>query len=58
MARMQNILIGKNQFVKISIHSVGCGLGIGISNSIIKKLNGQNIPISCEHKDKGTIFTF
>ncbi|CAD8114359.1 unnamed protein product [Paramecium sonneborni] len=58
MARMQNILIGKNQFVKISIHSVGCGLGIGISNSIIKKLNGKNIPISCEHKDKGTIFTF
>ncbi|CAD8191285.1 unnamed protein product [Paramecium octaurelia] len=58
MARMQNILIGKNQFVKISPHSVGSGLGIGISNSIIKRLNGRNIPIICDQKEKGTIFTF
>ncbi|CAD8070988.1 unnamed protein product [Paramecium sonneborni] len=58
MARMQNILIGKNQFVKISTHSVGSGLGIGISNSIIKKMNCLNIPIACDHKEKGTIFSF
>ncbi|CAK58854.1 unnamed protein product (macronuclear) [Paramecium tetraurelia] len=58
MARMQNILIGKNQFVQISPHSVGSGLGIGISNSIVKRLNGQNIPILCDQKGKGTTFTF
>lgn len=42
----------------MSNHSVGSGLGLGISNSIIKRLNGRNIPIICDSKDKGTVFTF
>ncbi|CAD8189304.1 unnamed protein product [Paramecium pentaurelia] len=58
LVRMQNILIGKNQFVKISPNSVGGGLGIGISNSIVKRLNGKNIPINCDQKEDGTTFTF
>jgi len=36
------MLKDSKKMLKISQNSVGCGLGLSISNEIVKKMNGNN----------------
>ncbi|CAD8198037.1 unnamed protein product [Paramecium pentaurelia] len=57
-AENMNSLLNSNKFVKVSEQSVGVGLGLGISNQLVKQMSGKNNSIQLNRKDRGCQFSF
>ncbi|CAD8155452.1 unnamed protein product [Paramecium pentaurelia] len=58
-AENMNSLLQSNKFVKVSEQSVGVGLGLGISNQLVKQMSGKNNSIQLSRNDnKGCQFSF
>ncbi|CAK68376.1 unnamed protein product (macronuclear) [Paramecium tetraurelia] len=57
-AENMNSLLNSNKFVKVSEQSVGVGLGLGISNQLVKQMSGKNNSIKLNRKDRGCQFSF
>jgi signal transduction histidine kinase len=58
--KLNEMLNDHRKLIKISKNSVGCGLGLTISNVIVKKMSGKGISFeSSQNKEtKGSRFTF
>lgn len=53
------MLKDSKKMLKVSSNSVGCGLGLSISNEIVKKMNGNNKGINFTSQEhKGSTFFF
>ncbi|CAD8210902.1 unnamed protein product [Paramecium octaurelia] len=53
-----NSLLKSNKFIRVSEQSVGIGLGLGISNQLVKKMGNQDNQIELKRMDKGCQFSF
>lgn len=53
------MLADSTKMLRISRNSVGCGLGLGISNEIVKKMNGSSEGLSFQSNQmEGSHFYF
>ncbi|CAD8170545.1 unnamed protein product [Paramecium octaurelia] len=58
-AENMNSLLQSNKFVKVSEQSVGVGLGLGISNQLVKQMSGKNNSIQLSrNNERGCQFSF
>ncbi|CAD8122278.1 unnamed protein product [Paramecium sonneborni] len=57
-AENMNSLLQSNKFVRVSEQSVGVGLGLGISNQLVKQMSGKNNSIQLNRKNQGCQFSF
>ncbi|CAD8196328.1 unnamed protein product [Paramecium pentaurelia] len=53
-----NSLLRSNKFIRVSEQSVGIGLGLGISNQLVKKMGNQDNQIELKRMSKGCQFSF
>ncbi|CAD8127100.1 unnamed protein product [Paramecium sonneborni] len=57
-AQNLNSLLKSNKFLRVSEQSVGIGLGLGISNQLVKQMGNQDNQIEVKRMSKGCQFKF